>query len=38
MAYAISATYLQDYRRHSVAVGQKMNDCMQVYLVIMEGK
>ena len=30
--------YLQDYRRHSVAVGQRRNDRIQVYIIIMEGK
>ena len=30
--------YLQDYRRHSVAVSQSRNDHMQVYINIMEGK
>ena len=30
--------YLQDYRRHSVAVSQRRNDHMQVYIIIMGGK
>ena len=30
--------YLQDYRRHSVAVSQSRNDYLQVYIIIMEGK
>ena len=30
--------YLQDYRRHSVAVSQRKNDHMNVYIIIMEGK
>ena len=30
--------YLQDYKRPSVAVGQRRNDHMQVYIIIMEGK
>ena len=30
--------YLQDYRRHSVAVSERRNDHMQVYINIMEGK
>ena len=30
--------YLQDYRKHSVAVRQRWNDQMQVYIIIMEGK
>ena len=30
--------YLQDYRRHSVAVSQRRNDRIQVYIIIMEGK
>ena len=30
--------YLQDYSRHSVAVSQRRNDHMQVYIIIMEGK
>ena len=30
--------YLQDYRRHSVAVSQSRNDHMQAYIKIMEGK
>ena len=30
--------YLQDYRRHPVAVSQRRNDHMQVHLVKMEGK
>ena len=30
--------YLQDYRRHSVAVSQRRNDRMQVYIIITEGK
>ena len=28
--------YIQDYRRHSVAVSQRTNDHMQVYMIIME--
>ena len=30
--------YLQDYRRHAVAMSQRGNDHMQVYINIMEGK
>ena len=30
--------YLQDYRRYSVAVSQRRNDHIQVYMIIMEGK
>ena len=30
--------YLEDYRRHSVAVSQRRNDHMQVYIIIMVGK
>ena len=30
--------YLQDYRRYSVAVGQRRNEHMPVYIVIMEDK
>ena len=30
--------YLQDYGRHSVAVSQRRNDHMQVYIIIIEGK
>ena len=30
-------TYLQDYRRHSVAASQRKNDHMEVYIIIMEG-
>ena len=30
--------YLQDNRRHSVAVTQRRNDHMQVYIVIIGGK
>ena len=30
--------YLQDYRRHSVAVSQRKNDNMQVNIIIVEGK
>ena len=29
---------LQDYRRISVAVSQRRNDHMQVYIITMEGK
>ena len=30
--------YLQDYRRHSVAVSQRRNDHIQVYIIITEDK
>ena len=30
--------YQQVYRRNSVAVSQRRNDHMQVYIIIMEGK
>ena len=30
--------YLQDYRRHLVAVSQRRNDHMQLDIIIMEGK
>ena len=30
--------YLQDCRRHLVAVSQRRNDHMQVYIIIMEDK
>ena len=30
--------YLQDNRRHAVAVNLRRNDHMQVYIIIMEGK
>ena len=30
--------YLQNYRRHSVAVSHSRNDHMQVYIIIREGK
>ena len=35
---ASSTKYLQDYRRHSVAVSQRKNDHTQVYTNRMEGK
>ena len=28
--------YLQDYRRHSVVVSQRMNDHMQDFIIIMK--
>ena len=38
MAYASSTIYyLQDYKRHSVAVSQRSNDHMQVYIFIIDG-
>ena len=39
MAYASSTTYLfprLQKRRHSVAVSQRTNDQMEVYLIVME--
>ena len=30
--------HLQDYRKHSVAVSQRRNENMQVYITLMEGK
>ena len=33
-----NSIYLQDYRRHSVAVSQRRNDHIQVYIIITEDK
>ena len=36
--YKFNNIYSQDYIRLSVAVNQRKNDHMQVYIIIMEGK